>query len=67
MGSGSNFFTETREAHVGQQAISVLVNDDVLGLDVSMQDAAAVHVLNGKYDLRDDEPGYRGGETKIVA
>ncbi len=43
------------KAHVSEQTVSVSAQQNVFGLQVSVQNAAAVHVFNGENDLSDDE------------
>ncbi len=54
------------DAEVGDLHLAAPVEQDVLGLDVSMDDAHVVGILQGVADLRDDGQRLRGRQLAVV-
>jgi hypothetical protein len=51
------------KAHVGEQTVAVRAQENVFGLQVSVQNAAAVHVFDSENQLGDDEASHILAET----
>jgi hypothetical protein len=58
--------TRGRDAEVGDDRVSVLVEQHVIRLDVAMNDAAAVRVVERRRDLSADSRGRRGWHRAIA-
>lgn len=57
---------QRREPEIGDLELAVLVEEEVLGLDVTVGDAVLVAEVEGEDELVEIIPGRREGETAAV-
>ena len=59
--NGENIFLASfdffRESEIGQFDVPFLIDHDVLGFQIPVDDIPAVHIFEGEYNLRDVEFG----------